>query len=207
MPRGRSTKSKLTKACQTDPVILTEQEVEKIIIQHVSDLKNKLETLESKIRNAKLTDTVMELQQLMIPYAKKTQDDVDEVRSTTDKLSNDLTSLDHLQQSAEVCIEQLQEQVESLGEDVQKNSDSIDKYLQDSNVRCTELQDKLDDLEQQSRLQNLRIVGLEEIDGENTAESVAEFAKTQMKIDVKPSELRWAYVHQDPTHDYDSKKS
>ncbi len=48
------------------------------------------------------------------------------------------------------------------------------------------MQQKIDDLEQLSRLKYLRIFGLEEIEGEDVTETVVNFAKEYMKLLIDP---------------------
>ncbi len=100
MPRkGRS-----TKACQTDPVILSEQDVEKIVTQQVSDLHNHVKRLEDELKELKSTG-VKNLSSLELD--KETA----QIKTDTEKLAKYLDSLNNLQQAVEVSVEQLQEQL------------------------------------------------------------------------------------------------
>ncbi len=51
------------------------------------------------------------------------------------------------------------------------------------------MHEKVDELEQESKLKNLRIAGMKEIEGENVAERIVDFAKTQLKLQIKPAEI------------------
>ncbi len=163
MPRrGRS-----TKACQTDPVVLTEQDVEKIVTQQVSDLNNHLKRLEAELNDLKSTG----VEKLSSSVFEKLETETVQIKSHSDKLANDLDLLNNLQQAIEVSVEQLQEQLDTTKEEVNEKLDNFSENL-DNKHKFQHMHEKIDELEQQSRLKYLRIFGLEEIEGEDVRETV-----------------------------------
>ena len=180
-----------TKAGQTDSVVLCDEQVQHIVSQYVSDLRNKLERLEAKIRDLKSTEVNMppdaKLEQLMSPQFKKVQQDTEQLRANSEKIASDLDSLNNLQQATEISIEQLQDQLGTLNDDVVNRLDDIGKQLNNRD-QIQEMGEKIDAFEQQSRLKNLRIVGLDE-NGEDVIRTVINFAKEKMKLLINPTDI------------------
>ncbi len=180
MPRrGRS-----TKACQTDPVILSEQDVEKIVIQQISHLNNQVKRLEAELKDLKSNG----VKKMSSSEFEKLHTETNQMKTATEKLTKDLDSLNNLQQAVEVSVEELQEQIDTIKEEVSEKFDSISENLEGKH-KFNQIHEKIDDLEQQSRLKYLRIFGLEEIEGEDVTESVINFAKDQMQLVINPMEI------------------
>ncbi len=183
---------KATKACQTDSVVLCEDQVRHIVTQHVSDLKNKLERLETEIGDLKSTGTKLpskaKLEQLMVPQLKKIQEETEHIRANCEKIASDLDSLNNLQQAAEIFIEQLQDQLATLEDDVGRRLDNFGEQLIDGD-KIQDMEEKIDALDQLSRMKNLRILGLDETEAEDVTRTVINFAKEQMKIPISPTEI------------------
>ncbi len=180
---------KASKACQTDSVVLCEEQVQFIVTQQVSGLKNKLETLENEISNLKSAEVKLsskaELEQVMMPQLKVIQEETEQIRANCTKIANDLDSLNNLQQATEISIEELQSQLVSLEDDVGKSSG--EQLVTQDKIKGME--EKVDTLEQQSRMNNLKIFGLDETEGEDVIGKVIKFAKECMKILICPTDI------------------
>ncbi len=185
MPRGKSTKSK---GCQTDTVYLSEDQVQTIANRSVNDLKTQLEQLQHEMKTSKMVPKE-KLDELLNPHLSNLQE---QFKTSTKKITNDLDSLNNLQQAAEISIEQLQGQLDELEEKFENetvfhsNRHECEERLQQNQQR---LELKVDDLEQQNKLKNLKICGIEEVEGEDVKGRVIDLAKKQMMIGLKPAEI------------------
>ncbi len=145
MPRIR----RATKACQTDSVVLCEEQVEHIVNQHVSDLKSKLQILETEMRDSKLAQTKMPaiatIEQLMTPNLNKIKEETEQLRANCEKIASDLDSLNNLQQAAEISIEQLQEQLDTSNGDIGRKLDNLVEEL-DNRDKIQHIDEKIDDI-------------------------------------------------------------
>ena len=104
--------------------------------------------------------------------------DVVELLATAQQLSRESDALNNLQQSTEVTIDQLDEKVQQLEEKQQ----SRDVYLRENPEIISDMQLKIDDLEQCNKKNHLRIVGLVEEDGEDIIQKVVDLAKEKLNI-------------------------
>ncbi len=175
MPR----KGKATKACQTDTVFLSEDQVETIVSKRLSQeierLKTELISTHSsrQYTNDKFEETLNQLNRRIANI----QGEISLFKSSSEKLTNDVDSLNNLQQECEVSIEQLQEDVNSME---QKMEIKVDRQ----NVEL-----KLDELQQHTKLNNLRIFGLNEEEDEDVTNQVIDFAKKKMRLEIRPDEI------------------
>ncbi len=158
MPRARG---KATKACQTDPVYLTEDQVQSIVRQGISHLNDAL---------------------------KQLQDEVSELKSNVEKVTRDNEALNNLQQLSEAVIEQLQEKCESIEDENMQLRQQFYKCRDEKDQTIKVLQQKVDDLEQNNKMHNLRIAGLEEEEDEDVQGKVIDVAK-HLKTKLDPKEI------------------
>ncbi len=173
MPR----KGRATKACQTDTMFLSEEQVETIVSKRISH--------EIERMKVDLTTTYASKQFIKVEYEETMkqlnrtisilQGEINSFRTSCEKLTNDIDSLNNLQQVCEVSIDQLQEDIKSMEEKMEINVVNLN------------VESKLDELEQQSKLNNLRIFGLNEEEGEK--DRVIEFVKNKMGIEIRPDEI------------------
>ncbi len=165
MPRG---KGKSTKACQTDTVFLTEEQVENILAKSVSHLENEI---------------------------KRLQTEVSDLKSTSNKLINDSDALNNLQQASETQAEQFRERFDSFEEENNAAIQSICKQFNSQMEARAEIINrtmvKTDELEQIHKMNNLRIAGLDEEDGEDIESKVINLAQ-KMKLKLKSTDIEEA---------------
>ncbi len=171
-----------TKSCQTDPVFLSEEQVEAIVSKRIvqeferlkSELKSTIEfdSSESKAEEI-LKPQVSQLEKSLVNI----QNEVQILRTSNEKVINDVDSLNNLQQVAEVSLEQMQETMESLEQKIE------------TNLNNQPVQNKLDEVEQQSKLNNLRIFGLKEEEGEDVTKTIIDFANKDLKVKIQPNEI------------------
>ena len=164
MPRSR------TKACQTDTVFLSEQQVENIVRQSQLEAEK---TMTSRLNEFK-------------EIISKMQDEINYLKAADVKQTDDLESLNNLQQASEVSVEQLQVQVDNIEEEMVKK---VDIMTFDNKENSLEMTMKIDELEQQTKLKNLRIFGLEEKEGEDSNQTIIDFAKKHLNIVIKETEI------------------
>ena len=165
MPRRKATS---TKACQTDYVFLGEKEVENIVNHRTGWLEDELKRLQELI--------------------ERLQEEIGQLKTSTEKTVCDLDSLNNLQQATEVLVEQLDGRLDSIEEDVEQKIAIINSRFE-TKVNHQEMQGKLDDIEQQTKIKNLRFFGLEEQEGEDPIRKVIDFVQEQMSIEIKPNEI------------------
>ncbi len=158
MPRPRG---KATKACQTDTVFLSEDQVQIIVSKSISHLNEAL---------------------------NKLQQEVSDLKSNIDKVTQDNESLNNLQQISEAVIEQLQERCESFEEDNSRLLQQFYKCRDEKNEIINVMQKKIDDLEQNNKMSNLRIAGLEEEEDEDIQDKVINQAK-KLKTKLEPKDI------------------
>ncbi len=158
MPR---TRGKATKACQTDPVYLTEDQVQNIVRQGISHLNDAL---------------------------KQLQDEVNDLKSNLVKVTRDNEALNNLQQLSEAVMEQLQERCESIEEENVRLQQQLYKCRDEKDQTIKVLQQKVDDLEQNNKMSHLRIAGLEEEEDEDVQGKVIDVAK-QLKAKLDPKDI------------------
>ncbi len=158
MPRQRG---KANKACQTDTVYLSEDQVEKIVSQHTIELKSALESLQSELNILK---------------------------SAQKKLSEDCELLNDLQQGTDAQVEQLQESLESVaGEDNSLRQNNY-KWHEENKDTLKKMRQNIDDVEQIHKMNNLRIAGLEEEDDEDVQAKVIGLAK-DLNTKLEPKDI------------------
>ena len=172
MPRGKATKSK---ACQTDTVFLSEDQVEAIVSKRLSQEIEKLKS-DFKASNQgkdEINEQLSKLQQ----EVNVVQNEIDNIKTSSEKLTNDVDSLNNLQQVSDVSIEQLQTDLNTI------------EQMCDKNKGIHDICRKIDELEQQNKLKNLRIFGLKEEKEENVQQKLLEFAKTELEIELQHGEI------------------
>ena len=156
MPR---TRGKATKACQTDTVYLSEDQVQNIVSQSISHLNDAL---------------------------KKLQQEVSDLKSNLNKVTLDNESLNNLQQISEAVIEQLRERCESSEDENSRLRQQFYKFQDESDKAIKVLQQKVDDMEQNNKMSNLRIACLGEEEDEDVQCKVIDLAdKLKTKLDPK----------------------
>ncbi len=184
MPRA---KGKKTIACQTDTVYLSEDQVENIIAKSLSNLNDELTRLQNQMKDLKSNNDSLSLTSHN-GEVNNLQKDFSDVKSTIDKLTKDSDALNNLQQAAEFQVEQLQERLDNVEE---KNNFSIQKLYKQIETKdevIRKVQEKNDELEQIHKLNNLRIAGLEEDDGEDVQCKVITLAK-KMKLALESTDI------------------
>ncbi len=156
-PKGKSSRSI---ACQTDTVFLTEEQVESI-------LKKALSRLEKEIDNLNI--------------------EVKDLTSTNEKLTKDSDALNHLQQATEVEFEHLEEKCKTTVEDMSKLQKKvgdlertncyISKRLCEKESVTKQLTSTVDQLEQDKKMNSIRIAGFPEEDDEHVHKKVLDTTK------------------------------
>ncbi len=157
MPRRAS------KACQTDTVYRSEDQVETIISKHDAHYDDAIEKLQKEIEDLKST--------------------VSQLVSGTDALNN-------LQQRSEVDIEVLQSTVESIEEIQDKTSTEVTKQIEVSNEALNSIEDRIDDLEQENKSNNLRIFGMDEEEGEDLKTKVTSLVRTRLQVCMESEDIK-----------------
>ncbi len=158
MPRARG---KATKACQTDTVYLSEDQVQNIVRQSVSHLNDAL---------------------------KQLQQEVSDLKSNLNKVTQDNESLNNLQQISEAVVEQLQERCESFEDENSRLLQQFYKCRDEKNETINVMQKKIDDLEQNNKMCNLRIAGVQEEEDEDVQGKVIDLAK-HLKTKLDPKDI------------------
>ncbi len=189
MPRRRA-----TKACQTDYFFLSEQQVEIIVNQRVGQLEDELKKTQANQHKSN-NQCESEIKEIMAPTLnglkesmEELEEQINHLKTSSDKIENDLDSLNNLQQSTEVLVEQLDGRLDSIEEETEQKIKDLNNRLED-NDNQHEMTSKVDDVEQQSKLRNLRFFGMDEQEGEDPARKVIEFVQKHMNIQIKPSEI------------------
>ncbi len=158
MPRPRG---KATKACQTDSVCLTEDQVQHIVSQQISHLKEAIQKLQS---------------------------DVKDLKSINDKLSKDNETLNYLQQASDANLEQLQENFDLFEEVNSKLQQEIYRCQDEKEANFNKQHKKIDDIEQTQKLINLRVAGMEEQEDEDVQGKMISLAQ-QLKTTLEPRDI------------------
>ena len=188
-------KRKATKSCQTDYVFMDKQEVETIINQRIGNLETEIKRLDHDLKtNEKKKDpSGKEIEQLLAPdlmelkeLILKVQEEICQLQTNHEKLTNDVDSLNNLQLSTEVAVEALDGRSDSMEEEFEQKIGNLNKQLV---ISDQEFQAKLDDFEQKSKLRNLRLFGLDEEEGEDLTRKVIDFVQRTLSIEIKPTEV------------------
>ncbi len=158
MPR---TRGKATKACQTDSVCLTEDQVQHIVSQQISHLKEAI---------------------------KKLQSDVKDLEAKNEKLREDNETLNYLQQASDANLEQLQENFNSFEEDNSKLRQEIYRCQDEKEANFNKQYMKIDDVEQTQKMINLRVAGMEEQEDEDVQQKVISLAQ-KLKTTLEPRDI------------------
>ncbi len=186
MPRRKATKS-----CQTDYVFMSEQQVENIVNQRAEKIEDELKKLQANQTPSKPLEQFDSKLQELRGFVQKLQEEVRQLRINSDKIETDLNSLNNLQQSTEILVEQLDGRADSIEEETEQKITSLNSRFETNNQ---EMGAKLDDVEQQSKLCNLRFFGLEEEEGEDPTRKVTDFVQRQLNIQIKPTEIQASRV-------------
>ncbi len=191
MPRRKA-----TKACQTDYVFLSEQQVENIVNQRVGYFEDELKRLEVGLR---ATDNIKQLEsekrEILGPrisqlegFIEWLQEEIGHLKTRSEKLTNDLDSLNNLQQSTEVLVEQLDGRLDAIEEETgEEMADLNNRFATKDNHQ--DMQVKVDDIEQQGKIKNLRFFGIEEQEDEDPTKRVIDFVQSHMNIEIKPTAI------------------
>ncbi len=154
---------KRTKASQTDTVYLSEDQVETIISK----------------RYAHYDDVIAKLQK-----------EIEDLKSTVSLLVSGTEALNNLQQRSEVDIEQLQSSVESIEESQEKISTEANKQFEVSSIALNSLEDRVEDLEQENKSNNLRIFGMDEEEGEDLKTTVISLVRNRLEMSMDPEDIK-----------------
>ncbi len=183
---------KATKACQTDYVFLSEQQVQNIVDQRVGQLEDEiksLKTLGSRATDEQFKTEILEILAPNLNQLKTSiesiQEEMGQLTTNCEKLANDLDLLNNLQQSTEVLVEQLDGRMDSAEQYAQR----IEDRMFESNENNHAMQTKVDDIDQQIKSRNLRFFGLEEEEGEDPTEKIKDFVQKQMNIKISSTEI------------------
>ncbi len=112
MPR---TRGKANKSCQTDTVYLTEDQVEKIVTKSLSTLNNELQRLQNEITDLKSTTDKL-TNGSDSDAIHQLSNELTDLKATSEKLIKDSDALNNLQQSTDIQIEQFQENLDLFEE-------------------------------------------------------------------------------------------
>ena len=162
MPRPK------TKGCQTDYDTWIEHQIQEGIEKLSSKLKSEFEDQLSKLKSH-----------------------IENLESSVEHLTRENESLNNLQQASESTIEQLQSQVEGLEERNVLATSRFHKQLEEKDNHIRLMMEKIDQLEQNSKANNIRIAGVKEEDGENIRSKVMNLVKNQMEIhNIEPQDIK-----------------
>ena len=189
MPRTRGKKSI---ACQTDTVYLSEDQVENtksIIAKSLSNFKEELTKLQNQMNHLKSTNDSSSLTKDSSSELNNLHKDFSDVKSTIDKLSEDSDALNNLQQAAEFQVEQLQERLDNVEEKNNLSIQKLYKQIETKDEVMRKVQEKTDELEQFHKMNNIRIAGQEEEDGEDVQSKVINLAK-KMKLKLESTDIQ-----------------
>ena len=159
MPR---TRGKANKSCQTDTVYLSEDQVEKIINQHLNQFEKKFESLLNEIKDLKAASGNFITKDSEV--FSNIHQDISDLKSTSDKLTEDSNALNNLQQAAEVQAEEFQEKLDIIDEENSSLIQKLNKQIDANKEIITTMHKKTDEIEQNLKMKNLRIAGVEERD-------------------------------------------
>ncbi len=158
MPRPRA---KVTKACQTDTLFMTEDQVQSIITRSISHMRQSLEKLQAE---------------------------VDDLKSTNRKLTEDNEALNYLQQATDAQLEQVIERLDSVEDENRRLIQKLYKYQDAEQESIQKMKKKIDDLEQTNKMNHLRIAGMDEEQGEDVQSKVINIA-SNMRLTLKPNDI------------------
>ena len=68
----------------------------------------------------------------------------------------------------------------------QKEVCDINEFIESNDVLCHQMQTHIDELEQYSRRNSIRIFGIEKQTNENLTETISNFSKQKLNIDLQP---------------------
>ncbi len=120
----------------------------------------------------------------------KLEKEIKDLKSEYIQLAGSVDSLNNLQQSTEVSLEQLEGTVESISsDDIEKLSELQQRTysklctVEDDNQSAQDnMKVKVDQLEQDSKEKNLRLVGIQEEENENLKSKVVEVLNNKMNL-------------------------
>ncbi len=162
MPRQRG---KATKSCQTDTVFLTEDQVENIVAKSLSHM-------EREPKQIKHYDDLI----------SKLQKEIEDLKSTVNLLVSGTDALNNLQQRSDADIELLQDSVESIEENQIKASTDFNMKFEENEDALKLIDQRVDCLEQDSKASNIRILGIDEEDGEDLKTKVMNLAQNTLHV-------------------------
>ena len=110
------------------------------------------------------------------------QNEISDLKSTVVQLENDKNTLNDLQQVTDTALEQLQDKFDSFQQMHQRTITHLYKKIDDQGEHQKEMKCKIDNLEQSSRKNNIRIVGLQEEENEDIKGKVITLARSKMRI-------------------------
>ncbi len=159
MPR----RGKASKACQTDTVYLSEDQVETIISKRITHYDD---------------------------HITKLQKEIEDLKSTVGLLVSGTDALNNLQQRSEVDIEQLQGIVETIEENQDKTSTEVNKKFEESEETLKSIEDRIDDLEQENKANNIRVFGMEEQEDEDLKTKVITLVKNRLQVHIETDDIK-----------------
>ncbi len=177
MPRQRN------KNIQTDYDLWVEHQIKEGIENFVSKFKSQFED---------------QLSQL--------QSDIENLKLTVDHLTKENETLNNLQQASDCAVEQLQDRVNDLEESSHITSSRLHRQLEEKDDHIRIMMKKIDQLEQGTKSNNIRIAGMIEEDEEDIRSKVMSLMKDQLKIrNMKVEDIkdvgRMGKKRQDKTRD------
>ncbi len=185
MPR---TRGKISKACQTDYVILTEDQVQRIVEKCLSHHQEDLQKLQQDINNLKsanenVTNSKEKEVEARNNAVKKLKADITELKSTVEYQSMEIDSLNNLQQVSDCALEKLQESYENIEEEQVLTTRKLHS-VEDSNTNSImNIEETLDQVEQNMKSNNIRIAGMVEEEGEDLPVKVSNLVNNVMKLE------------------------
>ncbi len=121
---------------------------------------------------------------------KKLQKEIEDLKSTVSLLVSGTEALNNLQQRSEVDIEVLQSTVESMEEIQDKTSTEVTKQFEASNEALNSIEDRIDDLEQENKSNNIRIFGMDEEDDEDLKTNVISLVTNRLQVHMEPEDIK-----------------
>ncbi len=168
MPRP---KSKETQECQTEAAADDKQWIKDQIQQGILIFANKFKE--------HYDDQITKLQK-----------EIEDLKSTVSLLVSGTDALNNLQQRSEADIELLQDSVESIEENQAKTLTNVNKQFGESEKAMKSTEQRLDDLEQESKSNNIRIIGIAEEEGEDLKIKVTDLVENNHQVrNIEPEDI------------------
>ena len=153
MPRPRN------KGCQTDYDKWIEHKIQEGIENFVTKFRSEVEDQMSQLKS-----------------------EVANLKSEVEHLAKANDSLNDLQQCSETTIEQLQSEIKDLEERNISVTSKLHSQLEEKNTHIRVMMEKMDQLEQGTKENNIKISGMMEDEGEDIRAKVVDLVKDQLKL-------------------------